>query len=298
MNKVKTFMCNHFKQAKHSFNLDESAYSLIFGLAPSAWDIVTDIKLGFDLERNGNVQESGLCFLIISNPGIIILWDTVWRHIAPKRPGLVITLVVNCIFLLVIFLPCIFKYSAVIVSIFILIVKTIAVFVHTSEMKKFSQKLSEHECTYESSFQILILLHIWLSTGKLYFFTLVSSVLNIGKVAAESYLIKGRQNKLKNKPIFEKILLVVKYIPVMSITAIFRLGCLMLFLFPPSLFFPVSLIPSFIILDLFYLLPYLLLSFLILNLLKLWCSSISRLSGFEMFQALSGELITITICLS
>jgi hypothetical protein len=246
-------MYNHFKQTKHSFNLDKSAYSLIFGLAPTAWDIFTDIKLGFDLERNGNVQESGLCFLIISNPGIIILWDTVWRHIAPKRPGLVITLVVNCIFLLVIFLPCIFKYSAVIVSIFILIVKTIAVFVHTSEMKK----LSEHECTYESSFQILILLHIWLSTGKLYFLTVVGSVLNIGKVAAESYLIKGRENKLKNKPIFEKILLVVKYVPVMSITAIFRLGCLMLFVFPPSLFFPISLIASFIILDVFYLLPYL-----------------------------------------
>ena len=90
MNKLKKIMCNHFKQAKHSFNLDESAYQLIFGLAPTAWDIVTDIKLGFDLESNGNLQESGLCFLIVSNPGIIILWDTVWRHIAPKRPGLVI----------------------------------------------------------------------------------------------------------------------------------------------------------------------------------------------------------------
>ena len=233
MNKVKTFMCNYFKQAKHSFNLDDSAYSLIFGLAPTAWDIVTDIKLGFDLEINGYVQESGLCFLIVSNPGITILWDTVWRHIAPKRPGLVLTLVVNCIFLLVIFLPSIFKYSAVIVSISILIVKTVAVFVHTSEMKKFSQKLSEHECTYESSFQILILLHIWLSTGKLYFLTVVSSVINIGKVAAESYLIKGRQNKLENKPIFEKLLLVVKYVPVMSLTVIFRLECLILFVFPP-----------------------------------------------------------------
>ena len=81
----------------------------------------------------------------------------------------------------------------------------------------------------------------------------------------------------------------------MSITAIFRLGCLMLFVFPPSLFFPIFLIPSFIILDVFYLLPYLLVSFLVLNLLKPWCSSIRRLSGFEMFQALSGELITITI---
>ena len=56
MNKVKTFMCNYFKQAKHSFNLDDAAYSLIFGLAPTAWDIVSDIKLGFD----GYVQESGL----------------------------------------------------------------------------------------------------------------------------------------------------------------------------------------------------------------------------------------------
>ena len=165
---MKTFLCIHFTQAKQSFNLDDLSYSLIFGLVPTAWYIATDIKLGFDLESDGNVQESGLCFLIITNPGIIILWDTIWNHIAPKRPGLVITLVFNCIFLLVIFLPCIFKYSAIFVSICVIIVKTVAVFVHTSEMKKFSQKLSEHECTYESSFQNLILLHIWLSTGKLF----------------------------------------------------------------------------------------------------------------------------------
>ena len=266
MDKRKTFLRIHFTQSKQSFNMDDLSYSLIFGLVPTAWYIATDIKLGFDLESDGNVQESGLCFLIITNPGIIILWDTIWNHIAPKRPGLVITLVFNCIFLLVIFLPCIFKYSAI----FVIIVKTVAVFVHRSEIKKFSQKLSENECTYESSFHICILLHIWLSTGKLYFITLVSSVINIGKVAAESYLIKGREKQLKNKTIIKKMLLVGQYVPVMSLTTVFRLGCLVLFVFPPSFFFPITLIPSFIIIDLFYLLPYLLVSFLVLSLLKPW----------------------------
>lgn len=292
MDKIKCSLCTYYKEARDNFSLDEMAYSLIFGLAPTAWDIISDIKLGLDLERDGDVQESGLCLFIITNPGIVILWDKAWKHIAPNRPELVLILLFNLILVLAILFPFIFKYSAIIVSIFIILGKTIAVFVHTSEMKLFSQYLSEHECIYESPLQLIMLLHIWLSTGKMYLFTMVSSVLIIGKVSAENYLMKGRENKLENKTFF--IFLIGQYIPVMSLTAVFRLGSTILFLFPPSLFQPISFIASLIMLDLFYCLPYQLLCMLGMHILKPWCPNLRRLSGFEIFQALTGELITIT----
>ena len=167
MGKIKSFLSTYYAEARDNFSLNEMAYLLIFGLARTAWDIIADIKLGFDLERDRDVQESGLCLFIVTNPGIVILWDKAWKHIAPKRPGIVLILLFNLILVLVILFPFIFKYSAIIVRIFIILGKTITVFVHTSEMKLFSQYLSEHECIYESSFQLMMLLHIWLSTGKM-----------------------------------------------------------------------------------------------------------------------------------
>ena len=73
MEELKSYLLKRYKEAKDNFSPDEMAYSLLFGLAPTAWDIATDIKLGFNLEADGDVQESVMCFPIIANPGFVFV---------------------------------------------------------------------------------------------------------------------------------------------------------------------------------------------------------------------------------
>ena len=134
-----------------------------------------------------------------------------WGHLSPSRPWLaafIIFILYIAVCSLVVFYPGIFKYSAIIVSFCILGIKLVAVFVHLPAIKAVSRNLSEHESTYESSFQLFILLYIYLSTGHMYVLTIISSVLVISKDAAENYLISGPENLLQNKKVLSRILLV------------------------------------------------------------------------------------------
>ena len=51
---------------------------------------------------------------------------------------------------------------------------------------------------------------------------MVSSTLVIGKVGAENILMKGEENKLKDKSFLQKVFLVARYIPVLSLTAVVK----------------------------------------------------------------------------
>ena len=73
---------------------------------------------------------------------------------------------------------------------FILGTKLLAVVNHTEPMRKFSLRLSALECSYESSLQLLLLFHIWLSGGILRFGTALSSLVVIGKVLTKITLQK------------------------------------------------------------------------------------------------------------
>ena len=55
----------------------------------------------------------------------------------------------------------------------------------------------------------------------MYLTAMVSSTLVIGKVGAENILMKGQENKLKDKSFLEKVLLLARYIPVVALTV----GC-------------------------------------------------------------------------
>ena len=162
-------------------------------------------------------------------------------------------------------------------------------------MKKSSQTLSDHECVYESPVQLFILLSIWFSTGRLYTLAIVSSVIVIGKVASENYLIEEDKNNSRCKSSWDKMLFVFKHIPVMSFTTIFRVGSCALFLYPPSLFSPLSLLEIFLLYQLLFFLPLHLFMFFLLTVLKHWYPSIRRLSSHEIFHAVNGELVTITV---
>ena len=167
-------------------------------------------------------------------------------------------------------------------------------FVHTQSVKSLSSIMAEHESTYESALQLFLLFHLWLSTGTLYVKTILGSVLVIAKVATENYLINGQENMLDGKRIWSRILIVVKYIPLMSITTFFRIGSIVLFCFPPSLVLPLKPFPCLLLLNL-YVFFYQIFFFFILSLVKLFSSNLRKLSCFELFHAVNGELVTITV---
>ena len=120
--------------------------------------------------------------------------------------------------------PLLFQYPATILGCSVVGVKVLAVFVHTPEMKAFSTRVSSFEYSTESSLQLLLLLHLWLSGGPLYLSTILSSLLVIGKCSAEEYLMGNPENLLKDKSAMEKLWLTLKYIPLFSLTAFFRVG--------------------------------------------------------------------------
>ena len=100
--------------------------------------------------------------------------------------------------------PLAFRYPAVFITISIVSTKTAAVFIHSPRMKSISKNMSESEAFFESALQLTLLLHIWLSGGKVNKSTILSSVLVIGKVGAENFLNDGEQ--LKGKIIWENLI--------------------------------------------------------------------------------------------
>ena len=148
MDKQVNYIKGQFIEAKQNFKYDEMAYQLLFGLALTACDILSDILFGLDLEHQGATQESGLVFLFVANPGIVFIWGKVWRQVFLKRPKIGIILIFNHAFLITIMFPSVFKYIAILVGIGFLLAKILAVFIQTNEMKKLSQTLSDHECIY------------------------------------------------------------------------------------------------------------------------------------------------------
>ena len=272
-------------------------YSLMFSLLPSIWDISSDIFLGLDLEQKHQVTNSAICFFLVTNPALTLLYKYVWKYLSPTRPWLaaltIFSLYIAACSILV-FYPGVLKYSAIIVSTFILGIKLVAVFVHLPAVKDVSRNLSIHESTYESSFQLYILLYIFLSTGHMYVFTIISSVLVISKDAVENYLISGTENMLQKKNVLSRILLVGKYLPVMFLTTFFRMGSIALFLFPPTLFSPFPLLSAYLLLNPYFFI-YQSIFLLILYFWKFSHADLRKMSSFDMFHALNSEMITITV---
>ena len=106
--------------------------------------------------------------------------------------------------------PLAFRYPAVFITISIVATKIVAVFIHSPRMKSISRNMSESEAFFESALQLTLLLHIWLSGGKVNKSTIFSSVLVIGKVGAENLLSTDEQ--LKDKGFWEKLVLISSYI--------------------------------------------------------------------------------------
>ena len=305
----KTFYATKMWKEAHSFfNWNDFSFSLIFGLVPTVWDVSTDIWLGEELSNNADQYTSGLCYCLVCLPAILLIKEMMGKILMSlqSKAGKIMSYLIVCIYMAigpvyVIMLgvmlwiqPMVFKYPAIILSATIVGIKTLAVFIHTPQMQKLSLKLSDAECTYESSLQVLLLLFTWLSGGKMYLGCMISSILVIGKVGSENLLIKGRENKLKDKPFVERLCLVAKFIPVMALTAIFRLCSAALCVYPTDLFLPYKPIIS-ICLAVMIVVPCVIFFIFVFHLLKPWYPRLMDLSLEDISQGILGECTTITV---
>ena len=121
--------------------------------------------------------------------------------------------------------PLLFRYPAILIGIMAVVTKGLAIFVHTPEMKKIADRMTIAEFKTEAPMQLLLLLHLWVSGRTFYLTPILSSLLIIGKVNAEIYLSDEPDNLMKDKSFLQKLLLTLKYVPLFSSTAFFRVGC-------------------------------------------------------------------------
>ena len=221
-----------WKQWRMAFCWSDFFYSIIFGLGPTAWDVLSDLRFGWSMARAGDPSSAGLCYLFTTLPGFFFLQEVIMLHAFKECSSRVNTTVVVATTLVATsamalgFLtdPLLFQYPATILGCSVVGVKVLGVFVHTPEMKAFSMRVSSFEYSTESSLQLLLLLHLWLSGGPLYLSTILSSLLVIGKCSAEEYLMGNPENLLKDKSAVGKFWFTLKYIPLFSLTAFFRVG--------------------------------------------------------------------------
>ena len=71
--RIKTWL----KATKECFNWGDFFFALIFGLAPTAWDMYTDLKLASHLHESENAHAAGLCYVFICLPGINLVKEQV-----------------------------------------------------------------------------------------------------------------------------------------------------------------------------------------------------------------------------
>ena len=115
--------------------------------------------------------------------------------------------------------PLLFRYPAILIGILVVITKGLAIFVHTPEMKKLEARMTMAEFKTEAPLQLLLLLHLWVSGRPLFVTPILSSLLVIGKVNAEIYLSDAPDNLMKGRSFLQKLLLILKYVPLFTSAA-------------------------------------------------------------------------------
>ena len=214
------------------FNWDNFGYSLILGFIPTAWDVFSDLMLAEELKKEESISAAGLSYLFICFPGLYIFNEALTEKLSSHSS--IIVLIVNFCWTVALSSAMIYAYSvhtllfrlpAILIGILVLVTKGLAIFVHTPEMKKVVDRMTMGEFKTEAPLQLLLLLHLWVSGHPLFVTPILSSLLVIGKVNAEMYLSDEPDNLMKGKSFLQKLLLTLKYVPLFTSTAFFRLGC-------------------------------------------------------------------------
>ena len=201
-------------------------YNLSLDLLPAAWDSITDLLFAKALELV-DIYSAGFSYFFVCLP---ILWILAERLAKTKMSTRILCFaaglpVGSTIIMFSMWAdPLLFRPLAYVCSAIFLGVKLLAVFLNTPEITAFSLKLSQVENATEGPLQMLLIQHVWLSGGAFHWDTLLSSLLDMGKSGAEAYLTAGPRDRLAGKPYLDRLLLVLKYLPVFMLTAAFRSG--------------------------------------------------------------------------
>ena len=214
------------------FNWDDFGYSLIFGFAPTAWDVYSDLTIADELTESGESISAGLTYLFVCFPALYMFSEALGEKLSSYRSSIVfianlsLSISLSCAMIYAFWrYPLLFRYPAIFIGILVVITKGLAIFVHTPEMKKTADRMMMAEFRTEAPLQLLLLLHLWVSGRPLFVSPILSSLLVIGKVNAEIYLSDEPDNLMKGKSFLQKLLLTLKYVPLFTSTAFFRLGC-------------------------------------------------------------------------
>ena len=214
------------------FNWDDFGYSLIFGFAPTAWDVYSDLTIADELTESGESISAGLTYLFVCFPALYVFSEALGEKLSSYRSSIVfianLSLSISLSFAMIYAFwryPLLFRYPAIFIGILVVITKGLAIFVHTPEMKKTADRMMMAEFKTEAPLQLLLLLHLWVSGRPLFVSPILSSLLVIGKVNAEIYLSDEPGNLMKGKSFLQKFLLTLKYVPLFTSAAFFRLGC-------------------------------------------------------------------------
>lgn len=216
---------------------------------------------------------------------------------------LFLTLVLVTIFVALNRDPLIFKLPAFLISLATVVTKLLAVLIHTPAMKDLSTRLSLAESRTESTAQLSLLLQVWLSGGELFLGTMFSSVIVIGKVGAET-LLASQPDLLQHKTFKQKLVLITRFLPLVALTAVFRIGSSALivshFLLPQAL----AVYPSLYILGIRFLTMFLTATYicildgvalLLLSILKPWSRSLRQLTLLQMFRGFQMEKFSLSL---
>ena len=184
---------------KTHWNWTDFFYNLTLDLAPAAWDIITDLQFAAVLD----IHSAGLSYMFISLPIVWLVAEQIAEIKISKIKMMCYIIAFPAIGTLIMCGlwadPLLFRPVAIISSILFLCTKAVAVFVHSPEMVRFSLHLSQVENATEGPLQLLLIQHVWLSGGPFHWDTLVSSLLDIGKVVAENFLTAGPKDLLQGK---------------------------------------------------------------------------------------------------
>ena len=123
---------------------------------------------------------------------------------------------------------------------------------------------------------------------------MTSSVVVIGKVSAENYLMANPNNLLAKASFCQRIMLTLRFMPVFTLTAFFRIGASVVNVLNYDNFTPFS--PSFTIFLLYGLgIAYYFWFMLMGYMLKLVMWDMQQLTAVELSYSLVGECSTITM---
>ena len=161
-----------WKKWKKAFHWNDFFYGLIFGLGPTSWDVLSDLRFGRSLAESGDSSSAGLCFLFVTIPGAFFLQEVIMQHIFKDCSSKVNTMVFVASSIVATTAiafgfyaePLLFHWPATILGCSLIRVKLVGVFVHTPEMKAFSVRISAFEYTTESNLQLLF--YLWLQLEK------------------------------------------------------------------------------------------------------------------------------------